>query len=174
MQALRRLLDEASAQQRADPGRCLARQGLPVGFVLHDGRDDVGERLAVERLFARQHLVQHAAECPDVAPLVHRFAARLFGTHVRRGPQQHPRHRPCVSHRRRLRHIDGWGVVAQAFRQTEVENLHFSGRRDDDVGRLEIAVNDSFVVCRLKGIAGLNGEIHEFGNRDRLAGDALI
>ena len=39
---------------------------------------------------AREHLVEHAAERPDVRPLVQRLPARLFRAHVRRGAQDSP------------------------------------------------------------------------------------
>ena len=48
----------------------------------------VGDRVAGERRQAGQHFVEHAAERPDVGPLVDRLAARLLGTHVRRGAEQ--------------------------------------------------------------------------------------
>ena len=55
------------------------RQRLPVRLVVDNRRNDVRHRLARKRLLARQHLVEHAAECPDVGSLVHGFATRLLG-----------------------------------------------------------------------------------------------
>ena len=43
----------------------------------------------VEDASPGQHLVEHAAERPDVAAPVGRLPSRLFGTHVRRGAQHH-------------------------------------------------------------------------------------
>ena len=50
----------------------------------------------VERAAARQHLVQHAAEGPDVGALVHRLAARLLRRHVRRGAEDHAHAASCA------------------------------------------------------------------------------
>ena len=44
----------------------------------------------VERPLPREHLVEHAAERPDVGALVHRLAARLLRAHVRGRAENHP------------------------------------------------------------------------------------
>ena len=53
-------------------------------------------RLAGERRPAGQHLVEHAAERPDVGPLVDRLAARLLGAHVGRGAEERPSRVPPI------------------------------------------------------------------------------
>ena len=69
-------------------GGVAAGSARPVGFVLDDRGERVGDRLAVRNgRRAGQHLVQHAAERPDVRPLVHGLAARLLRTHVGSGAE---------------------------------------------------------------------------------------
>ena len=43
---------------------------VPVGLALERGGDRVRRRVAGERAPSRQHLVEHAAERPDVGALV--------------------------------------------------------------------------------------------------------
>ena len=63
--------------------------------------EHVRVRLAVEQPLAREHLVQHDAERPDVRTLVDGSALGLLGTHVRRRPH----------------HEAGLGVLAAELRQ---------------------------------------------------------
>ena len=92
----------------------------------------------------REHLVEHAAERPDVGALVDRLPARLLRAHVGGGPEDQPFARAADRHRRRLRRDPVAGVVTgDRFRQAEVEHLHDAVGRDLDVGRLQIAVDDA-------------------------------
>ena len=50
----------------------VAGSAVQSGSLLQHGAEHVGDVLAVERPRPRQHLVQHAAEGPDVAALVRR------------------------------------------------------------------------------------------------------
>ena len=50
---------------------------------------DIGHVVTCERTLAGQHFEQHAAERPDVGALVDRLAARLLGTHVGGGAEDH-------------------------------------------------------------------------------------
>ena len=65
------------------------RERRPVGLRLDHVGEHLGDAVARERRRAGQHLVEHAAERPDVAALVDRPSARLLGAHVRRGAEQH-------------------------------------------------------------------------------------
>ena len=57
-------------------------QRRPVDVVPQHGRDRVGDGVARKRAAARQHLVEHGAERPDVAPPVRISATCLLRTHV--------------------------------------------------------------------------------------------
>ncbi len=90
-----RIADVAETSARR-PSRDIAAGGvgrLPAsrpGAVVQSGSrsriaaDRVGDGLAIERLAAGEHLVEDAAERPDVGALVHRPAARLLRAHVGR------------------------------------------------------------------------------------------
>jgi hypothetical protein len=77
---------ETAPQQPDERGRRLLRQRLPVRLAIQDRRHRVGEGRALEGPLPGKHLVQHAAESPDVAATVRVLTPRLLGTHVRRGP----------------------------------------------------------------------------------------
>jgi hypothetical protein len=125
-------------------------QSDPFGFAFENGRQDVGDRTR-KRAAAREHLVQHTAERPDVGALVDAQAPRLLRAHVRGGAD----HRAGVCHRQRLRvrHL-----LARDACDSEIEHLDDPGRRDLDVGRLEIAVNDALVVRGLERQRDLAGD----------------
>ena len=79
---------EAAAEQRPEQGAAFRRGARSQStLALEDRGQGVGDRLARERPPAREHLEEHAAEGPDVGPLVHRLAAGLLGAHVGGGAQ---------------------------------------------------------------------------------------
>ena len=128
----------------------------PVGLFADDGRDHVGERLARERALARQTLVQHAPEGPDVRAPVHGLAARLLGAHVGRRTQHESflGHEEAVGLRRA-----GPAVTTQRrndrLGEPEVEQLDHALGRDANVRGLEVAVNDAGLVRRLEPLGDL-------------------
>ena len=78
---------ETTREQPPDARRRLDGQPRPVGLALDDGAEDVGERLALEGRAAGEHLVEHAAERPDVGAAIHRLPARLLRRHVGGGAE---------------------------------------------------------------------------------------
>ena len=66
------------------------RHSIPLRIVLQDRSQRFGSRLTAERLFAREHFVEHCAEGPNIGPLIDRLAASLLRAHVRGRAQDHP------------------------------------------------------------------------------------
>ena len=89
---------------------------------------DRDRRRAGERHLARQHLVQHHAQRVDVAARVDRRRLCLLGREVLGRSKHH----------RRLRHR----VAGHRARDAEVRDFHRSCRRNHDVRRLDVAVDD--------------------------------
>ena len=85
-----------------------------------------------ERTPAGQHLVEHDAERPDISACVQRIAARLFRRHVRHGPEHHAR--------------SGDVGLARQLREPEVDDLHDAFGRDDQIRRLDVAMDDVGLV----------------------------
>jgi hypothetical protein len=79
---------------------------------------------------------------------VDRFTAGLLGRHVGRGSKDHARLRHGHAHRRRF-FDHGRGSASTQLRETKVENLHTTFRRDLDVARLQVPVRDALFMCRL-------------------------
>ena len=75
------VLLQAAGEKLPDALRRARRQRVPVGLLVEDRGQDVRNRLAREGPATRQHLVQNAAERPDVGAPVGLLAARLLGAH---------------------------------------------------------------------------------------------
>jgi len=173
VEAALRILLEAAAQQPAHGRRRRRRQRAPVGFALDDGRERIGGRGAGERAAAREHLVEHASERPDVGPLVDRLSARLLGAHVGGSPDDASGFSRVETERRGVEasFVDP-GVRIDRLRDAEVEHLHDTGRCDQDVGRLQVAVDDAAFVRRLERARDLLRGGQGVAERQRSATDA--
>jgi hypothetical protein len=55
----------------------------------------------------------------------------------------------------------GGRLLLKRFRETEIEHLHPSAGRDHHVGRLQVAVDDAFLVRRCQGL----GDLRRIGKR---------
>ena len=125
-------------------------------FVAQDGTQNFGRGVASERAGARQHLVDDGAQTEHVRARVERLPLRLFGRHVRGGAGHHTLAGP--RHVRVCRHDLG---------QAEVEHLGATVVRDEDVGRLEIAVEDALLMSGMEGVGDLHGQASGFLRRQR-------
>ena len=149
---------EAAAQHPANTGRHVGWQSIPVGLALEDGRQCFGQRVVTERPGARQHFIQDAAEGPDIRARIGAIAARLLRAHV----GGRARHGVSV-----VRHAVG------RHRQSKVEHSHRAGGGELDVGRLEIAVNDAFLVRGLERLGDLTRDLERCAERQRAARETL-
>jgi hypothetical protein len=71
-------------------------------------------------------------------------------------------------HRRRV-HPGQLAVCGRVAGQTEVEDLHAAGRRQEYVVRLQVTVRDVFVVGRRQPSGDLCGDLDRLANRQRSA-----
>ena len=139
-------IDRQAAQEDAADAAGYAAAARRLAHVALGDVVGVGEvSVAGERQLAVQRLVHRDAEGELVRPCVGRPGLVLLRGHVRRGPEQRAglgdrqgvaerRHdRP----RRRVRRLDRRG------RQAEVGDPDPAVGRDEDVGRLEVAVDDA-------------------------------
>ena len=107
-------------------------------LVAHDGEQDRGQAVAVERAPPGRELVEHDAEREDVASLVDRLAIGLLGRHVARRADQATEGGDL-----------GQGLVASRGRaggelgEAEVEYFETAVGGEHDVGGLEVAVHDA-------------------------------
>ena len=164
------VLLEAAPQQRLDPRRALPRKGMPRGLALEDGNDRIRECGCEERGRSRERLVQTTPEGPDVGALIHSLASRLLRAHVGRRAENDPRLRLPSFGREQV----GRGVSAdRCFREAEVEELYAAVFRQLDIGRLEIPMDDPFVVGRRERFRDTSEEGKDFVQGNRASGNPL-
>ena len=104
-----------------------------------------------------RHLVEHAAECPDVRTSIHREPSRLLRAHVSGRAKNQSRLRDRRHTRVRLTAGD-----QRIPCETEIEDLGDAVRRELDVGGFEIAMDDAALVRRVERVDELTCD------RDRL------
>ena len=118
----------------------------------------------MESTLAGNHFVENRAERKQVGALVGNFPANLLGRHV--AGRAH--------HEASIRdYLDGGGISGRVglfglsqLGQAEVENLRASVFRDEDVFRLQVAMNDAFVMGGRESARDLQGVIHRFPRRE--------
>ena len=129
-----------------DLGILEPRRGWGRADVL---RDD-GHRLPRERHRAGDALVDHHAERIEVGPVVEPLSAGLLGAHVMRGAPD----------RSGFVHRLGHG------REAEVGELGLIERREQDVGRLDVAMDHPLMVGVIQGDGHLGVESQPRGEGD--------
>ena len=121
---------------------------------------------------AFRHFIEHQAECPDVGAVIDRFTASLLRRHVCRGAQDHAPPGRAAGQRRRI-------VVVRSralhLGQTEVQDLRVAATADEDVRRLDVAVDDAGVVRGVERIGDFDAERQHRVQRQAAAlGDSLL
>ena len=120
-------------------------------FLEHRGQD-LGPRLALEGTAPAQHLVEQAAEGENVRAGVGRPPSHLFGRHVAGSAHDDPGVR-CRG--------DGFASSLGPRKRdlSEVEELHLAVCGEEHVVRLEVAVDDPFLVGNGERSSDLDGAI---------------
>src|SRR5882724_8823854 len=60
------------------------------------------------------------------------------------------------------------------FGQAEIQNLGLSTPGDENIGRLEIAMDDSTLMGSVEGVGNLDGDVKDLSARQRLARDDVF
>ena len=122
-----------------------------AGRLIEDGEGHGGGAGANERVIAGEHLDEHDGESPDVGALVDGLAKDLFRGHVRESAGGGDGLRS--------------GGAGDDAREAEVDNFGGAGFGDDDVGRLNVAVDDVLRVGSAQTASNLNRQIESFAER---------
>jgi hypothetical protein len=119
---------------------------------------------------AREHLVQHRPEGEYVRAMIHRLAPHLLRRHVADGATHQQR-----TARRGSGRVVGVASEPTPFHlgQAEVQQLHAAVGGDEDVGRLDVAVADPFLVRGAEGLGNVDAVLERLAQRDRAAVDPL-
>ena len=156
LESLLRTLFQAVAHH-AVKGRGHPISGGKIGrLVCQDRVEGFDRRVTFERPLAGEHLVEHGAKAEDIRPVIDALPPHLLGRHV--------------AHRAEHEAGIGLGALGQSvaalgwlafseLRDAEVENLHAAVSRDEQVLRLEIAVDDAALVRGGKTPRDLNGVV---------------
>ena len=131
-------------------------------WLLRDVLHGRGQRvIRCKRHAPGQHLVEHDTAAVDVRFGRGRLALRLLGREVGDGAQDDP----------------GGGLprAGQRARNAEVTHFHLIGRREQNILRLNVAVDHTVGVGEVKGLAELTDEREGAVEREpALAGDELL
>ena len=144
-------LGPAAAEEVGDDG--VTRQSGHRGF----------DRRAGEGPLAGQALEQDEAERVDVAGRSDRFAQRLLGAEVAGGAEQRPRFREVGGiEQPGDAEVGEFGVHAPAGE---------TGRREQHVGRFDVAVDDSLRVHVMQGLAQVGADLGDLRRQHRAVVD---
>src|SRR5262245_38058160 len=83
MESMAPVLLKTSFHNGSYGGRRGGGQSIPIRLDAHDSANEIGHGLTRERLLAREHLIENAAEGPYIRLCVCTTAPQLFRTHVR-------------------------------------------------------------------------------------------
>ena len=129
--------------------------------------------VAVKRWCTSRHFVHHHPEGEQVGAGIQILRSHLLGRHVRDRSQRTPW--TCQAGDRRHGRC---GVISAAtctnLGQTEIENLRVAATGDEQIRRLDIAVDDSGVVRRLEGVGDLDGHRQQQVDLERVPSNAVL
>ena len=139
---------------------------------LQDRVHRLDRRIGVERAAAGEHLVEHDAEREDVGAVIDGLAAHLLGRHVAHRAE----HRARARQRTRMGEQGRLGLNRGArlgqLGEAEVEDLDAAVARDEDVVRLQVAVDDALLVRGGQAPGDLAGVVDGLPMRQRRGADA--
>jgi hypothetical protein len=133
-----RLQDDAVERARQAGIELRGRRRIDVD----DLRGDLDDRAPGKCRTTRDALVEQRAEREEIAARVNRPTACLFGRQIKRRADHHVAARHGTLQGLRLRRAESLVLRADELRQPEVQNLHLAALVDDDVRRLDVAMDD--------------------------------
>ena len=162
MHTLRRSLSQTSDDEFANASRGFRIERPPLRLGLHNRRQDIGSAVSIERFPSGESLVETARERPDVCTFVDRFSPCLLRTHVRGRPHDHPES-STLRQRGRLRGISNRSVFNdQRLRQPEIQDPWLPIRSDLDIRRLQVPMDDPFLMSSLEPLCNLDEQRDRF------------
>ena len=153
-------------------GALIARLAIGLQTL---GDDALERRRFVEAQLDRRygprpfrHFIEHQPECPEIGAVIDRFSAGLLRSHVRRGAENLAASSRGGEHRALVVRV-GFAHLGD----TEIENLRVTAIRDEDIGGLDVAMNDARVVCGIERVRDLDAEGKQDVERQTAIGDSV-
>ena len=136
--------------------------------LVQDLVDDLGRRRPGKRHPAGRQLVEHDAEREQVGAMIDAASERLLRRHVRDGADHHAGDGHLLL---------GDQLVAlfrrQELRQAEVEHLDEAAVGANQVGALDVAMDDAAAVRLVERVGDLHADVDHFADRQRPLRDPL-
>ncbi len=146
--------------------------------LVQDRVEQRRRRRPLERLRAGAHLVEDHAKGKQIGARVERLPERLLRRHVRNRAERRARAGQVALRRgRRRRGQGGFGrrlEVRQHLRQTEVEHLGVTAPGHEDVGRLDVAMDDARSVRGVERVGNLDPKLDQLFERHRPVADPVF
>ena len=145
------------------------RHRLPIQDALENNRRGV----AVEGLLAGGHLIERRSKRKQVGAAVEFLAPGLLRRHIGDGAQGAARTgevaRGLVAVGR-----DTWVAAVVELRQPKIQQLRLAVFGDEDIRRLDVAMDDALGMRRIERVGNLNSQVEQEVDRQRLAVDAML
>jgi len=143
------------------------------GSFVEDGVEDGGGSVPVKGESASSHFVKDHAKGEEVGAGVHVFAESLLGRHVGDGAHGRAGAGEMAGHRG-LRIGGACGVSGVELGETEVENFGVAAARHENIGRLDVAVNDVLGMSGIERIGDIDGNGKKRLQLKRMGGDGVL
>ncbi len=146
------------------------------GLLVQDGIEDGGGGVASEGEQAGGHLVENCTEGKEIAAGIEFFAQSLLRRHIGNGAESRAGSGEQILSESGAAISRGRAFLecsAGVFGQAEIEQLGVAARGDEDVGRLDVAVDDPFRVGSVEGVGDLDGGVEKQIELEGAAGDAF-
>ena len=174
-----RLVDDAlelGGQRGVKADRCYWR-------VIEDAIENFGGTVATERGAASRHFIEDYTEAEKIAASIEVAAAGLFGRHVSDGAESGAGAGEIGGIERVLVAVapngsggfnESCGFGGDGFGQAEIENFCLIARSDEEIGGLDVAMDDAFGMSGIESVGNLDGKRKRFVKRKRTAGDGVF
>ena len=115
------------------------------------------------------HFIEDHAEAPDVGTVIDRLAAGLLRRHVGGGS-----HHDALSRAGNRGHVRLVRGRRPHLGEAEIEHLHVIARADEDVGGLDVAVDDARGMRGVQRVGDLDAHVEHRGQAQRTGGEPIL